>query len=93
MDNAIALMSRAEVELLELQAKSANRDRAIALTHLQTAILWLHKGNFNAALIAVAATEGERSPTPDDPQWLDKMRGESPPPPSPFEGEQQTPTV
>lgn len=42
-DRAVELLLEAEQELQNAQTKSANRDRVIALTHLQTAILWLHK--------------------------------------------------
>jgi hypothetical protein len=37
------LLVAAEEELLSLQEKNADRKRAIALTHLQTAILWMNK--------------------------------------------------
>lgn len=37
------LLLEAEKELQELQIKNADRNRAVALTHIQTALLWLNK--------------------------------------------------
>jgi hypothetical protein len=42
-ERAIELLLEAEQELNNVQSKGANRNRAIAITHLQTALLWLHK--------------------------------------------------
>lgn len=63
----------AEAELQTLQTASANRDRAIALTHLQTALLWLCKPR----------TPSEwkpdiMPPLPDDPNWMVKLQGDAP---------------
>ena len=38
----LALLN-ARDDLMALQAKGANRDRAVAITHLETALLWLNK--------------------------------------------------
>lgn len=70
---AIALMSQAEAKLEALQAKYANCDRAIALTHLQTALLWLQRGNVVDTSLASAIMP----PLPDDPGWLERMQGGS----------------
>ena len=40
----IELLKQAELLLSQKQNKLANRVKAIALTHLQTAILWLESG-------------------------------------------------
>lgn len=35
-------------DLLEMQKKGANRERAIVLTHVETALLWMHKSHVDA---------------------------------------------
>lgn len=49
-ERAIELLLEAEQELNNVQFKGANRNRAIAITHLQTAILWLHKSDLDSLL-------------------------------------------
>lgn len=41
--SALELLKQAESLLQQAQIEGANRDRAIAITNLQTAILWLEK--------------------------------------------------
>lgn len=42
-DGIIALLKEAEQKLQQKQMDNANRDRAIAITSLQTAMLWVEK--------------------------------------------------
>jgi hypothetical protein len=44
----IQILASAEEELVELQNKKADRNRAIALTHVQTALLWLNKEHIDS---------------------------------------------
>lgn len=40
---SLTYLREAELKLQREQSQTSNRDRAIALTHIQTAILWLCK--------------------------------------------------
>lgn len=57
---AIDLLVQAEKELQALQVKSASRDRAVALTHLQTALLWLHKPVMDDVMARVTVVPNEQ---------------------------------
>jgi hypothetical protein len=43
LEPVLPILRQCEELLLKHQALLANRDRAIALTHLQTSILWIEK--------------------------------------------------